>query len=591
MNSAMAQNLANVCITVVIPLYNKERFVERALQSVMQQTSPAQQIVVIDDGSTDGSAAVAEALGKNRIELLRQNNSGPAAARNAGIAAARHEFVAFLDADDEWHPEFLQEIRALISAHGDPGIGIYSTLFVRDRVGERGPHVYQNRFTALDSFLSPCEYGYPVNSSCVVVPRAVLIENGGFNESQSMLEDVDLWIRITLRKRILRVNRVLVTIHYQDPHSITSGIKKRPYPLQIDSLMRHYRTPLHAIPDLRVREYARGAFYRYLRGMLRWGDLNEFDRHVGRTRWRLQQKLTLTLLRRLHWLIPKRTSMTKSQTPGRSTQMATTEMAPSGKPEAPIRLFEKMKWWVFPGINLHARQRFRLLPKKFLDPVAGVVLDAGCGNGMLTWQAYNAGHRAIGVTLKTKEAEGARRLFNRHLRIDPAKLEFLIHNLYDTEALIARYGAFDQIVCAEVIEHIVDHERICRAFFQLLKPGGTLHLTTPNAAHPYNAAHPLDLRESGGHVRAGYTPETFADLLQPIGFRIDEIEGFGGPIRQAFNARIKTVQSRFGAFAGIPLFLAALPLLWLDPKRPKVPFCYYVRAVKPEAERVLSSPS
>jgi hypothetical protein len=107
-----------------------------------------------------------------------------------------------------------------------------------------------------------------------------------------------------------------------------------------------------------------------------------------------------------------------------------------------------------------------------------------------------------------------------------------------------------------------------------------VHITTPNADHPYNRTFPLDLAEHGGHVRPGYTEASYRALLEPIGFRVEEVSGLGGPIRQAFNARIKAVQARFGAAAGLPLFVAALPWLPLDPEAPRVPFSLYARARK-----------
>ncbi len=93
-------------ITCVIPCYNAERFLRQALESVLAQSLPPTEVIVIDDGSTDGSAEVAASF-EGRISYVRQANAGPAAARNRGIELAREEFIAFLDADDVWHCEKL----------------------------------------------------------------------------------------------------------------------------------------------------------------------------------------------------------------------------------------------------------------------------------------------------------------------------------------------------------------------------------------------------------------------------------------------------------------------------------------------------
>lgn len=235
---------------------------------------------------------------------------------------------------------------------------------------------------------------------------------------------------------------------------------------------------------------------------------------------------------------------------------------------------------LFPGVNLHARERFRRLPECFGAEIGPgqAVLDAGCGNGMLSYQAWKRGAKVLGVSIKQSEVDGCRALFNQRKGIHEDRLCFENLNLYDMKAKEHQY---DAIVCTEVLEHIRDDAGICRKFFELLKPGGVLHVTTPNAEHGYNATFPLDLEERGGHVRPGYTESSYRALLEPIGFVVEEVAGLGGPIRQAFNRRIKETQERFGPVAGVPLFVLALPFLWLDPKNPSVPFSLYVRVRKP----------
>lgn len=247
-------------------------------------------------------------------------------------------------------------------------------------------------------------------------------------------------------------------------------------------------------------------------------------------------------------------------------------------------LKERIKWVLFPGINLHTRDRFRAVPRHFGGgDRRRLVLDAGCGNGMLAWQAWKKGSRAVGVTFKEREAEGCRRLFNEYLRVPADELSFRLMNLKEVDKLKDELGAFDEIVCTEVLEHIRDDRSVCEAFFRLLKPGGCVHITAPNAEHPYNAAFPLDPEEKGGHVRAGYTARTYRELLEPIGFSVEADEGIGGRVRQAFSLRIKTVQEKFGAWAGFPIFVAGMMALPFDEKIPKVPYSLYVRARKPAA--------
>jgi len=245
-----------------------------------------------------------------------------------------------------------------------------------------------------------------------------------------------------------------------------------------------------------------------------------------------------------------------------------------------MHLRERLKWLLFPGSNLHARLRYAVLPPFFESARPGetrLVLDAGCGNGMLSYASCCKGNRVVGLSIKQDEVERNRKLFNVFLRIPEDRLTFRAKNLYELELLGMR---FDEIICSEVLEHIVRDADVCRIFANVLKPDGILHLCCPNADHPDNAGGPLDPGETGGHVRPGYTLASYKTLLDPLGFRITQSAGLGGPIRQAFNRRIIRIEEQFGAAPGFALSLIALPVLWLDPAEPRMPYSIYVRAVK-----------
>jgi len=243
---------------------------------------------------------------------------------------------------------------------------------------------------------------------------------------------------------------------------------------------------------------------------------------------------------------------------------------------------DRLRWLLYPGINLHARLRYSQLPLRFGEAKRGEVrrvLDAGCGNGMLSYQAYLKGNCVTAISIKRSEVASCRRQFNELQRIPYEQMSFNFANLYEVD-YPARH--FDEIICTEVLEHIERDGEVCRRFWKFLKPGGVLHLTSPNADHPHNLDSELDGHEAGGHVREGYTPKTFKALLEPIGFRIEEFAGLGGPMRQAFNRRIRQVQERAGPAAGLPLFFASLPVLPLDRlMRGAEPYALYARARKP----------
>ena len=113
----MSGNGANPAVSVVIPLYNKAAYVRRAINSVFDQSFDDLEIIVVDDGSTDGGGEVVAAIEDPRLRLIRQANAGVAAARNVAVGAARGRWVAFLDADDTWRPDRLaRQFAALVRA-------------------------------------------------------------------------------------------------------------------------------------------------------------------------------------------------------------------------------------------------------------------------------------------------------------------------------------------------------------------------------------------------------------------------------------------------------------------------------------------
>jgi SAM-dependent methyltransferase len=247
----------------------------------------------------------------------------------------------------------------------------------------------------------------------------------------------------------------------------------------------------------------------------------------------------------------------------------------------PARARLLLKWIFFPGLDLHTRCRYRFLPRFFLKGNVKT-LDAGCGNGALSYAAYRDGNAVLGVTLDAEQIEKANALFSS-LGTDRDRLRFEELNLYDLDKLPDQ---FDQIICAETLEHIRDDRRIIASFHALLKDGGVLHLCCPNADHPAHRLGRVDGPEDGGHVRDGYTLESYAKLLAPAGFRIEQDVGIGSSALERLDSFIRTIRTRFGDVAAVPIFLLSYPLVLLfDQPNPTRPFSLYVRAVKDVKEK------
>ncbi len=194
--------------SVVIPLYNKASYIGRALDSVFAQALPPVEIIVVNDGSTDGGEQVAKGLHDPRLRVIDQGNRGVSAARNAGIAAATQPYIAFLDADDRWLPDFLAHVREMIARC--PGAVLYGTGFmtvahgrVTGRYGVRlreighharkqapaaeGPHA-RPVFGPVDLFRLWLR-GHVIHTSSMVVPRAAASAVAGFPEGVAICED------------------------------------------------------------------------------------------------------------------------------------------------------------------------------------------------------------------------------------------------------------------------------------------------------------------------------------------------------------------------------------------------------------------
>ncbi len=183
--------------SVIIPLYNKAAEVEATVRSVLAQSLEPLEIVVVDDGSTDESAAVVERIASPLVRLIRQPNAGECAARNRAMAEARGDYFALLDADDLWKPEFLEEMASLIASWTE--CGIYSTAFeVVSPTGRVRGNCPTER-GAVENFWRESMTRYVTIPSATVLPRRVVEELGGFPEGMKMGGDQFMWIKVASR--------------------------------------------------------------------------------------------------------------------------------------------------------------------------------------------------------------------------------------------------------------------------------------------------------------------------------------------------------------------------------------------------------
>ena len=216
--------------SVIIPLYNKAPYVAKAIHSVLSQSFTDYELVVMDDGSKDGSFEVAKSIIENRgnCHLYRQQNAGVSVARNNGVALSRGKYICFLDADDWWDSFFLEEMAKLIDDF--PEAGIYGTNYTI--LNETRRKTRMAKIGVEESF----ERGYinycktyaktmymPLTSISVAMPRYVFDEMKGFPKGIKLGEDFTLWIRIALKYKVAFLNKPLACYN-QDVDAANRGV-------------------------------------------------------------------------------------------------------------------------------------------------------------------------------------------------------------------------------------------------------------------------------------------------------------------------------------------------------------------------------
>jgi glycosyltransferase involved in cell wall biosynthesis len=189
--------------SIVIPTFNRKNILRGALESIWSQTLDDYEVIVVDDGSTDGTWEYLQSLGE-RVTALRQNNSGPGAARNLAARSARSEYLAFLDSDDTWFPWTLEQYAEAIERYERPAL-ISGSGAIEGMAIDDDP---QGVFTQYQSLLDAC-VGFlpPVGGTpSIAIRRDVFEKLGGFEARNINAEDVDLWLRCGEEVGFVRVN-------------------------------------------------------------------------------------------------------------------------------------------------------------------------------------------------------------------------------------------------------------------------------------------------------------------------------------------------------------------------------------------------
>ncbi len=197
-------NIGN--ISVVIPTYNRRQTIGRSIDSILNQTLFPSEIIVVDDGSTDGTSDYIQSNFPS-IRLLQQSNKGVSSARNMGIRSSNSDWVALLDSDDEWFPKKLEKQVMTLSQNLDIKFCHTEEIWIRNgvRVNQMKKHQKYGGHI-FNKCLDMCR----ISPSSVLFHRSILDDVGYFDKDQKVCEDYDLWLRITAKYPVLYIDESLI---------------------------------------------------------------------------------------------------------------------------------------------------------------------------------------------------------------------------------------------------------------------------------------------------------------------------------------------------------------------------------------------
>lgn len=274
--------------SVVMPLYNKAAHVRAAIESALAQSYPAHEIIAIDNGSTDGGRELVAAFGDARIKLLDLPTPGPGgyAGRNVGIRAAHGDWIAFLDADDLWHPDHLAVLAEGISA--DPHVCAAATRFDhvfedRSQPQRIAPELGRARSLDLANFLAAwlAVRECPMWTGAIAIRRDTLFEAGLFPEGRAVRGgDKDLWLRV-LAKGALRYDpRITARFHRDSENKVSKSTTTLDLPCLVETARAMIADAstreaalLRRLVNQEIAHYARYAMKYPGRTAIRLGDL------------------------------------------------------------------------------------------------------------------------------------------------------------------------------------------------------------------------------------------------------------------------------------------------------------------------------
>lgn len=203
--------MQEIYFSIVIPLYNKERYIFNTIKSIQKQTYPYFEILIVNDGSTDRSLDIVKSITDTRIRILTQENQGVSIARNNGIFNAKYQYIAFIDADDCWHEKYLEYMSIIINKYPNVmALGVEYTRFILDNKNIENIEVIDHLVVIKDYFDYLIKHGHCLTASSTIINKNLFEKIGNFPEKLKNWEDLDMWGRVGMVTDIMFLNVPLV---------------------------------------------------------------------------------------------------------------------------------------------------------------------------------------------------------------------------------------------------------------------------------------------------------------------------------------------------------------------------------------------
>lgn len=279
-------------ISIIIPLYNKEQQIAHTLHTVFAQTYTDYEIVIVDDGSKDRSAEIVASMNDHRIRLIHQENAGVSAARNRGIAEARGEFIALLDADDEWKTDYLETQMQLVADY--PQCDVYATNYeFRNAQGKAASTIIRRLpFThatgILSNYFEVASVSHPpLWTSAVMVRKSALESVGGFPIGIKSGEDLLTWARLYIKYKIAYSVKPLAIYNLGEGYDYSKLPPRKqdtgdPVGVELNNIYQTYRGTMNCVG---LKQYLSHWHKMRASVAIRFGDIHECVRETTKSIW------------------------------------------------------------------------------------------------------------------------------------------------------------------------------------------------------------------------------------------------------------------------------------------------------------------